>query len=98
VLSWTGLGEGTGPQVEDQMIRACVEVGDESGSFSVVVCAENIQQAVRVVADLYPGCAVSVKFPLDPETFFVENPAVEAARLALVTPERTEGWVRPERG
>jgi hypothetical protein len=72
------------------MIRASVEVGNETGCLSVVVCAENIQQAVRVVADLYPGCAVRVKFPLDPETFFVEDPAVEVGMLALVTPERAE--------
>jgi hypothetical protein len=79
------------------MIRACVEIGNETGRFSVVVCAENIQQAVIFVADLYPGCAVMVKFPLDPETFFVENPAVEAEMLALVTPESRQRPTGPHR-
>ena len=80
------------------MIKASIEVGHETGCFSVVVCAENIQRAVRYVADLYPGCAVRVKFPLDPETFFVEDPAAEAGMLALVTPERAEGWSSSGRG
>jgi hypothetical protein len=70
------------------MIRACIEIGGETDHFSVVVCAENIQQAVRFVADLYPDCAVRVRFPLDPETFFIANPAGEAEMLALVTPDR----------
>jgi hypothetical protein len=69
------------------MIRAAIEVGNETGCFLVVVCAENIQQAVGFVANLYPGCAVRVKFPLDPDMFFAEDPAVEAGMLALAAPE-----------
>ena len=79
------------------MIRASIEVGNETGCFSVVVCAEYIEQAVRFVTDVYPGCAVRVKFPLDPETFFVEDPAVEMGMPALATPEEAERWIRPGR-
>ncbi len=58
------------------MIRASVEVKDENRAFSVAVYADNLQRAVEFAANRFPGCAVSVQFPLDPEVFFVEGPAV----------------------
>ena len=58
------------------MIRASVEVKDENSAFSMGVYAENLQRAVEFAANRFPSCAVSVRFPLDPEVFFVEGPAV----------------------
>lgn len=56
------------------MIRASVEVKDENSAFSIGVYAENLQRAVELAANRFPGYAVSVRFPLDPEVFFVEGP------------------------
>lgn len=73
------------------MIRACVEVRDENNVFSVPVGAESLRQAVELAASLYPGRAVSVRFPLDPEAFFVGGP--------LLRTETPEPVVKhPERG
>jgi mannose-1-phosphate guanylyltransferase len=70
------------------LIKASIEVSDETGCFSVTVCAEDIQQAVELAMDRYPGRAVKVKFPLDPETFFVRDNGVGTEIAELVTPER----------
>jgi mannose-1-phosphate guanylyltransferase len=70
------------------LIRASIEVSDGTDYFSVTVYAENIQRAVELAMDRYPGRAVKVKFPLDPETFFVQDIVVGAGMAELVTPER----------
>lgn len=57
------------------MIRALVEVKDENSAFSIEVYAENLRRAAEFAANRYPGRAVSVLFPLDPEVFFVEGSA-----------------------
>ena len=66
------------------MIRATVEVGNESGAFSVTVCAENLRRAVELAADKYPGRSVRLRFPLDPEVFFVEVSPVGTKTLELL--------------
>jgi mannose-1-phosphate guanylyltransferase len=60
------------------LIRASIEVSDGAGYFSVTVCAENIQRAIELAMNRYPGRAVKVKFPLDPETFFVRDNVTRA--------------------
>ncbi len=60
------------------MIRASVQVKVESNAFSVTVCAENLRRAVDLAANWYPGYAVSLRFPLDPESFFVEGPSTKS--------------------
>ena len=67
------------------MIRASIEVSDETGHFPVTVYAENIQQAVALAMNRYPGRTIKVKFPLDPETFFVQDTVVGAGTAELVT-------------
>jgi hypothetical protein len=57
------------------MTRASVRVRDERGDFSITVCAENLRRAVEFAARRYPGHAVGLRFPLDPEMFFVAGPA-----------------------
>jgi len=56
------------------MIRASVEVIGTHSAFCIEVYAKNLQRAVDFAANRYPGYAVSVRFPLDPEAFFVEGP------------------------
>lgn len=70
------------------MIRASVEVIGNNSAFSVAVYAENLRRAVEFAANRYPGYTVSVRFPLDPEMFFVEGPAVGTE---TVEPAAAEG-------
>ncbi len=66
------------------MIRASVEVIGNNSAFTIAVYAENLRRAVEFAAKRYPSYAVSVRFPLDPEVFFVEGPAVGSETLELV--------------
>jgi hypothetical protein len=71
------------------MIRVLIEVrGNEAISSSVVVQARSVREAASIMAAVYPSEVVRVKFPIDPETFFVKKPA---AREEIVSIERAEG-------
>ena len=53
------------------MVKVSIEVRDGAVHFNVSVKAQSIERAVRVVRGSYPGCDIRVKFPIDPEGFFV---------------------------
>jgi hypothetical protein len=76
------------------MIRASVQLRGESSAFSVTVCAENLQRAVELAAKRYPGLTVGLRFPLDPEAFFVEGSSLGMETSGLITgyrdPSRVE--------
>ena len=55
------------------MIRISVQVSSGTARFRVAVRAESIERALKSVARQYPGKACEVAFPIDPETFFVEE-------------------------
>jgi hypothetical protein len=57
------------------MVGVSIEVHDGTAHFTVAVLAKSIQQALSIVAAQYPGSVAKVKFPIDPEGFFVEDPA-----------------------
>ncbi len=57
------------------MIRISVEIRYASGPFRVMVEAESIRRAVESIQRRYPGCEVKPVFPIDPETFFVDEVA-----------------------
>jgi len=57
------------------MVKVSIEVRNGAAHFNVAVRAQSIERAVGVVRGRYPGCAVRVKFPIDPEVFFVKEPA-----------------------
>lgn len=63
------------------MVNVSVEVHSGAAHFSVAVRAESIRLALRIVGERYPGGDIGVKFPIDPEGFFVE----EAAARAMIT-------------
>lgn len=69
------------------MIRVVIEVWHEGTRFSVVAEAESIPQAASLAATSYPNADVRVKFPIDPEVFFVKHPA---ARTEIASIERSE--------
>jgi len=56
-----------------KMIRARVRVDNEDGGFTILVCAESLRRAERTAKIRYPGSAVRIAFPLEPEYFFVDG-------------------------
>jgi hypothetical protein len=57
------------------MVKVSIEVRNGATHFNVAVGAQSIKRAVRIVRGSYPHRDVRVKFPIDPEGFFVEEPA-----------------------
>jgi hypothetical protein len=64
------------------MIRISVQVRSGAARFKVGVEAESIERAVEIVARQNPGNECEVKFPIDPETFFVEESVATIRQLA----------------
>jgi hypothetical protein len=57
------------------MIRVSMEVREESALSRATVQAESIREAVNITRRRYPGRDVRVILPIDPEAFFIEDPA-----------------------
>ncbi len=64
------------------MIRISVQVSSGTARFEVVVQAESIERALEIVARQNPGKECEVMFPIDPETFFVEDSVATVGQLA----------------
>ena len=64
------------------MIRISVQVRSGTARFRVAVQAESIERAVESVGRQYPGKVCKVTFPIDPETFFVEDSVATVRQLA----------------
>ena len=50
--------------------------------FRVAIQAESIERALENVARQYPGKVCEVAFPIDPETFFVEDSVTSVRQVA----------------
>ena len=57
------------------MIRISMEVREGAALSRATVQAESIREAVSITRGRYPGRDVRVIFPIDPETFFIDDPA-----------------------
>ena len=57
------------------MVKVSIEVHDGTARFMVAIKARSIQQALSSVAARHPSSVTRVKFPIDPESFFVEDSA-----------------------
>jgi hypothetical protein len=57
------------------MVKVSIEVRDGAAHFRVAVKAQSIQQALNLVQARYPGNIARVKFPINPESFFIEDSA-----------------------
>ena len=55
------------------MVKVSIEIRSGAAHLDVGVQAESIQQAVDFVKERYPKGSVRVKFPIEPESFFVED-------------------------
>jgi hypothetical protein len=64
------------------MIRISVQVSSGAARFRVMVQAESIERALEIVARQNPGKECEVTFPIDPETFFVEDSVATVRQLA----------------
>jgi len=64
------------------MIKISVQVSSGTACFGVTIQAESIERALEIAARQNPGKACEVKFPLDPETFFVDDSVVQIGQLA----------------
>ncbi len=65
------------------MIRISVQVSSGTARFRVAIQAESIERALENVARQYPGKVCEVTFPIDPETFFVEDSVSSVRQLAV---------------
>jgi hypothetical protein len=57
------------------MVKVSIEVRNGTARFVVGVKANNIQHALSIVHARYPAMVAAVRFPIDPEGFFVEERA-----------------------
>ena len=57
------------------MVKVSVEVHDGTARFTVAVRAQSVQRALSIVAARHPASVARVKFPIDPESFFVDDSA-----------------------
>jgi hypothetical protein len=64
------------------MIRISVRVSDGTARFGVSIQAKSIERALEIVARQNPGRECEVVFPIDPETFFVDEAVDTVAPLA----------------
>jgi hypothetical protein len=60
-----------------------MEVREGAALSRATVQAESIREAVNITKRRYPGRDVRVKFPIDPEDFFIEGPAEDNGRRRL---------------
>jgi hypothetical protein len=65
------------------MIRVTIDVRTEVTRSSVTVQAQSIQEAANIAAARYPNADIRVRFPIDPEGFFVEEPATQARIVGI---------------
>jgi hypothetical protein len=57
------------------MVKVSIEVHSGTARFAIAVKAQSIRQALSLVAAQHPSSVARVKYPIDPESFFVEDSA-----------------------
>jgi hypothetical protein len=69
------------------MVKVSVEVRSGAAHFEVGVQAESIQRAMSLVRQRYPKANVRVNFPIEPDSFFVEDIAARAEQIEFEEPQ-----------
>jgi hypothetical protein len=69
------------------MVKVAIEVHSGASRFCVAVQAESIERALSLVARLHPDRSYRVKFPIDPEGFFVKDPAARPEIVGYEQPD-----------
>ena len=57
------------------MIQVSIEVHSRTARFTVAISAQSIQHALSIAAARHPSSVTRVKFPIDPERFFLGDSA-----------------------
>jgi hypothetical protein len=65
------------------MVRISIQVSSGAARFRVMVQAECIERALAIAERHNPGKECRVTFPIDPETFFVEDLAAAAELIEI---------------
>ena len=73
------------------MVRVSIEVDTGAARFGLTVRAESIGRALGLAKALYPGADARVVFPIEPEGFFVEDPAATPGPVGLEVLESVAG-------
>jgi hypothetical protein len=68
------------------MVKVSVEVRSGAARFDVAVQAESIQRAISLVRGRYPKANVRVRFPIEPESFFVKDRPARSGIVGLEHP------------
>ena len=55
------------------MVKVSIEVHSETTRFTVGIKAQSVRQALSLVEARHPSSPTRVKFPIDPESFLVED-------------------------
>jgi hypothetical protein len=70
-----------------EVIRVVIEVWNGATHSGVVAQARSVREAANVAAAAYPNADVRVRFPIDPATFFLKDPAARAEIVGVERPE-----------
>jgi hypothetical protein len=82
-------GREAGREVQE-MVKVSVEVQSGAAHFRVAVQAQSIRRAVSLVGARYSDAEVRVKFPIEPEGFFVEGAGARAEMVEQ--PKKLAAW------
>jgi hypothetical protein len=69
-------------------VKVSIEVRSGAAHFDVALQAESIERAMSFVKERYPKGNVKVKFPIEVESFFVEDRSVRRGIVGLEHPVR----------
>jgi hypothetical protein len=70
------------------MAKVSIEVRSGAARFDVSLHAESIERAVSFMKERYPKGNVRVKFPIEAESFFVEDRTAQRGIVGLEHPAR----------
>lgn len=70
------------------MVKVSIEIRSGTARFCVAVQARSIRRALGLIAGRYPKGEVRVKFAIDPEGSFVNDPAALAGMVGSERPQR----------
>ena len=70
------------------MVKVSVEIRSGAVHFEVAVQAESIQRAVSFVEERYPRSTIKVRFPIEQDSFIVEDRTACTGIVSLDPPTR----------
>jgi hypothetical protein len=70
------------------MVKVSIEVRSGAARFDVAVQAESIQRAMSLVRGRFPKGNIRVRFPIEPESFFVEDRTARRGIVGVEHPAR----------